>query len=68
MLVRFLPLTNIEPFLSKREASGKFELEAGSENRTRINSLEGYGFTTKLCPHISTKLANACLAFITLTH
>lgn len=27
-----------------------FENEAGSENRTRINSLEGYGFTTKLCP------------------
>ena len=25
-------------------------LKAGSENRTRINSLEGYGFTTKLCP------------------
>jgi hypothetical protein len=29
-----------------------FLLEAGSENRTRINSLEGYGFTTKLCPHV----------------
>ncbi len=24
--------------------------KAGSGNRTRIDSLEGYGFTTKLCP------------------
>jgi hypothetical protein len=28
----------------------KFE-KAGDENRTRINSLEGCGFTTKLHPH-----------------
>jgi hypothetical protein len=34
----------------------RFYLKAGSENRTRINSLEGYGFTTKLCPQ--------CIAFI----
>ncbi len=25
--------------------------KAGNENRTRDNSLEGYGFTTKLYPH-----------------
>ncbi len=29
---------------------------AGSENRTRVTSLEGWGFTTKLHPHFKKKL------------
>ena len=35
----------------KAETIERFVNKAGSGNRTRINSLEGYGFTTKLCPH-----------------
>ena len=31
--------------------------KAGDENRTRDNSLEGCGFTTKLHPQISNKMA-----------
>ena len=29
-----------------------YSFKAGDENRTRDDSLEGYGFTTKLHPHI----------------
>ena len=43
--IRSLPYCRYAPVLAQ------IGIEAGSGNRTRINSLEGCGFTTKLCPH-----------------
>ena len=37
--------------LSYRPIPKIYLVEAGNENRTRDNSLEGCGFTTKLYPH-----------------
>jgi hypothetical protein len=42
----------------KLRHSGEFLEEAGGGNRTRINSLEGYSFTTKLRPQKRLDLRN----------
>ena len=57
MIIESIPFSIFGMLLKKRldtiVSNLCFQYGAGDGNRTHVNSLEGYGFTIKLHPHVN---------------